>query len=214
MKTKLKDYMPSSIDELLWHPYEEKGEWHQEWIGLGIENGIIQDVNCDSSGDWDISSACAKKDDEETLGKLYERMAYDCEHSQKEYYKYCNESGEDPLRALYVKREMTRNEHWVALFSEWIGQEKHGLAVLSVGRGKTCAVPIQDAPGHVKEWLQIKKVKDRYCMDGIHSKKDMVNAGYVGNGYVKFTITRKFPRSKKAISSDIRRITATPATQP
>lgn len=199
------EYIPSCIDELIWTPFEEDGRWYNQWSGFGCEDGEILDVCCDADGNWDIEGSGY----DSTPGnweRMNEELLRDSERAAKNYHDFCRETGTDPLHALYIERTKTVREHWVALFTLWIGAATHGLAVTQVGRGrKTCLDP-QQAPKYVRDYLGLVKVGNRWCMDGVHSAKDMINAGYVGNGYVKFTVERKVPMSAKKIAGQVRRI--------
>lgn len=200
----LPDYHPETIDELTWSPYycDDCETWHNQWSGLEIDNGEIFDVNCDTDGNWDREGT-----GERATAKNYERLNREriaqLNRSQKEYLSYCAETGDDPLHEFYVDRAIKHKEHWQAQFTAWIGLAKHGFAVTGVTRGKTSYDP-RYLPAHVSEFLQLKKVGDRFCMEGITNFDGMTGADSVKPNKVSFTVERETPRPGRIVKNEIK----------
>ncbi len=203
-KTKEKlipDYSPQTIDELMWNPYycDDCDTWHENYVGLEIENGEILDVSCDTDGNWDRDGS-GEKATEANYERLNRELIASAERASKDYLAHCAETGDDPLGNFYVDRTKKRKEHWQAQFRAWIGLAKHGFAVTEAYRGKRTYKP-GELPTYVSEFLGLQKVGDRYCMEGITSFDDMSGADKVNPSRISFTIEREIPRGRPQSSN-------------
>ncbi len=206
-KTKLlPDYSPQSIDELMWSPYycDDCETWHDNYVGLEIENGEILDVSCDTDGNWDREGS-GEKATEANYERLNRELIAGAERVNKDYMEHCAETGDDPLGNFYVDRTKKRKEHWESMIRPWIGIAKHGFAVTEAWRGKKVYKP-SELPGHVSQFLGIQKIGDRYCMEGITSYEDLIGADSVKPGLITFTIERDIPRPAAIVAREIKAI--------
>ncbi len=210
-KTKEKlipDYSPQTIDELIWIPYycDDCDTWHENYVGLEIENGEILDVSCGTDGNWDHDGS-GEKATEENYDRLNRELIAQSDKANKDYQKHCLETGDDPLHTFFVDRTTKRKEHWQAHISAWIGLAQYGFAVTEVIHGKRVYYPTT-LPKHIWEFLGLQKVGDRYCMEGITSFDDMTGADSVNPSSMSFTVEREIPRPAAIVKREIREIAA------
>lgn len=211
MKTKaqpklLPDYRPETIDELMWSPYycDDCNTWHENYTGLEIDNGEILDVNCDTDGNWDREGT-GEKATEENYERLNRELMAQTDKAVKEYLQHCAESGDDPLHNFFVPRTVKRKERWNAKITPWLGLAKYGFAVTECWRGKQWFSP-GEVPKHISEFLGLQKVGDRFCMEGITSFDQMVNADKVNPTAIRFTVENETPRPDKVVQREIKAI--------
>ncbi len=176
---------------------DDRDSWYQEHIWFTGTEKRQRYTICDSDGNH------------EPIGKR-EVNKLEKEHEQLwlNYSKWViKHNGEDPIGEFFVKTSKTIKRNYVAYFQHWIGEDKHGLALKSVRWSGGLLRP-DELPKGFQEFLCIKKIGDRYCMDGITEKelKEAPDIGYVGNGYFKGKAEWKEPIPEETIRRDTIRI--------
>jgi hypothetical protein len=94
--------------------------------------------------------------------------------------------GADPIGEFIVRPQRKIRRNYIAHFSHWIGESKHGLALDSVKWAKGVQKP-HELPEPMQFCFCLKKVGNRWCMDGVTLDDLKDNVGYVGKNYFKGT---------------------------
>jgi len=202
------NFMDDIVCARAWHDDDHDGPdgWRQEFL-WAYDDGTYS--TCDECGDHESFES----EEGETLDEAVGKYCRDAEKSWIEYAKDCAETGQDPLGNYSVQHTFTKKENWVIWFTDWVGREEHGYAVID-GRHGT------NKPGHkgifqpnefsedVAQYLCLKKVGDRYCMEGVTMKDIRDNVGYVSAGgpkhYMKLKITYDKPRNARDVAREVK----------
>jgi len=111
--------------------------------------------------------------------------------------------GKDPCGNFMAKRERKVKRNYVGHFSHWIGEKEHGLALTKVSwAGGKNSLP-GELPDMFQKFLCLKKVGDRWCMEGITVDILKEEVGYVGRGYFKGTAEWNEPRPEKLVRAEV-----------
>src|SRR5580692_4694754 len=138
--------------------------------GWRIEHLWVHDdgtyTTCDSDGNHEPFEL----EDKGSLEDAVNAYCNDAKKSWIEYAQDCAKTGKDPLGEYNVRRTVQKKENWVVWFTDWIGREEHGYAVIDgrhgkVRSGRTDIKEPGQFPKELSEFLMLKKVGDRYCMD-------------------------------------------------
>lgn len=170
-------------------------------------------TTCDSDGNHESFES---EFEGEALEDEVSSYCKDAEQSWIDYAQDCAQTGEDPLGQFNVRQTVNKKENWVIWFTDWIGREEHGYAVIdgrhgSVKPGRTDIKSPHQFSKEVAEYLQLKKVGDRYCMEGVTLEDIRNSVGYVSNAqsvdgkrYMKLQITYDKPRNARDVAKDVK----------
>jgi hypothetical protein len=170
---------PSSYSDISFSipTYDDDADsWYQEYIWFHGTAKRTRYTICDSDGNH------------EPLSLKEMNLLCDQEHQLwLDYSAWVIErNGEDPIGEFIVKRDRKFKRNYVAHFQHWIGERDHGLALTGVRWAGGLARP-EELPEGFQQFLCLKKVGNRWCMDGITTDVLKDSVGYVGNGYFKGT---------------------------
>lgn len=204
-------YEPEGVasDGLEW-PHQSSTGWYRTWtfVGIEVEPGEFPGVPgrayytkwiLDECGDWN----CNGETDGDDLDANAEAWAG--------YAAFVYDTGTDPLRNYYVKREVKRTEVWQFRAAESIP----GMVLQGVRRnGRGPVLLGSDIPEHVRTYLALRRVTEgvdyvadfKSCEDTFDRAKKVQwqRSGRGGVVLGKFTLDRKVPRSVHAITRDLR----------
>ncbi len=113
--------------------------------------------------------------------------------------------GTDPIGHFIVNPRRKIRRNYVAYFSHWIGESEYGLALKSVRWAKGVQEP-QELPEALQLCFCLKKVGNRWCMDGVTLGDLKGSVGYVGKGYFKGTAEWSEPIPDKEIRRRVLRL--------
>lgn len=145
---------------------------------------------CDSDGNHD---PC----DEEDVPGWDE-----CEEAWLDYSRHVAQTGDDPLLEFFVRRTVKRKERYSAAFRKGIAGP---VLIKLIRRGQ--AVPVQDMPDHVAEYLMIKQTNNPNCnrFDGdweTLTACDGVKV-YRGVARITFTVERECSRPASVVEREL-----------
>jgi hypothetical protein len=202
-----------------WHDddYDGPEGWQVEHL-WAYSNGTYS--TCDADGNHEPFPD-GWSDEGVTLEDEVNSYCEDADKSWLEYAQDCSRTGQDPLGEYSVQHTVKKKENWIIWFTDWIGREEHGYAVIDgrhggVKAGRTDIKLPQDFSKSVAEYLCLKKVGDRYCMEGVTLEDIRNDVGYLsqpipvplfGVGpkfYMKLQISYDKPRSARAVSRDVK----------
>ena len=143
-----------------------------------------------------------------------EAYCADAEASWLTYARDCAETGEDPLCNYNVRRTIEKTENWVIWFTDWIGREQHGYAVIDGRHGSfhsrshTHIFEPQNFPKPLAEYLFLTNVGGRWCMEGVTMEDIRNDAGYVSatgpKYYMKLKIKYTADRNARDVKRDVK----------
>lgn len=186
----------STADILFSFPsYDDDDEtWHLRhiWVYMGSKRCTY--TECDTDGNHEPISAREVRKLEKELASLWLK-----------YSRWALEHGEDPAGEFMVKYTKQFKRNIIVHFSHWIGEAEHGLACRLVRWSGGLQEP-QELPVGLQEFLSLKKVGDRWCMEGVTVDVLRDNVGCLGRDYFKAKAEWKEPISEDKIRAEVRRI--------
>ena len=181
----------------IWCVECDDGSWSQRWRGVCFDvwdgEPIAIDWTCDTGGNWTFDSRCSL---EELPDDYLEKDYAEALESQREYYSYVAETGDDPLGDFLVKRTAKIKENWTWQFSNSI----LGMLLVRARRGRGPWMSPQELPKHVLDFAGVDKLSYRGAM--VHWKPGDVNLSR--SGTYRETIEHEVPRPAGHVRTELR----------
>ena len=197
-KDDYKDGEPDQI-ELCSFPFQDEGKWRNASVFF-FTNHTYTIWMCEDH--YDIS-----KDEADEYCEEHEQRI-------KEYAKFVNETGIDPLENYFcVNRTETKKGTAFVKFGKYIGYDKKGFMVTSVNWQGRDYYALSQLPDHVQKFLCLKRDGIRYIIEGVTSVDQLKECEFCedlnnyGHNTFNLNIEWEAPRSAEEIAKELRKVT-------